>query len=340
MRLVTFVVDGVEKVGIVDSGEVYDLRECLEASKLGDPATADSVPALLAAGAAARQRAEEAVAWARTHSVPLARPLEWTLLRAPIPRPGKLLCLAGNYADHILEGGGAFPGKEKMIPRFFLKPATVVIGPGETIRLPPSAKWVDWELELAVVIGKAGRDIPVNRAPEHIGGYTVFIDISARELAFRRDLPKQAGDDFFDWLVGKWLDTFGPMGPWVTTADQVSQPDRLGLKLWVNDRLQQDGNTGQMIFSPAEAIAFISQFLTLEPGDIISTGTPAGIGLVKKMSLQPGDQIRATIEELGTLEHPVAALGTDPASEQPTTPLGESRIDPDATSTTGRIVAL
>ena len=149
-----------------------------------------------------------------------------------------------------------------------------------------------------------------------------------------------AGDDFFDWLVGKWLDTFGPMGPWVTTADQVSQPDRLGLKLWVNDRLQQDGNTGQMIFSPAEAIAFISQFLTLEPGDVISTGTPAGVGLVKKISLQPGDQIRATIEELGTLEHPVSVLGAGPATEQPTSPHGEGGIDPDAASTTGRIVAL
>ena len=227
---------------------------------------------------------------------------------APIPQPGKLLCLAGNYADHILEGGGTFAGKEKMIPRFFIKPHTVVVGHGGAIRIPPSTAWADWELELAVVIGKPGRDIPVEAATQHIAGYTIFNDISARELTFRQALPPQPGDDFFDWLVGKWLDTFGPMGPWVTTADEISHPDRLGMKLWHNGALHQHGNTGQMIFSPAEAIAFISQFVTLQPGDLISTGTPAGIGLMKKIKLQPGDHIRGEIDGLGVLENRVEAL--------------------------------
>ena len=168
--------------------------------------------------------------------------------------------------------------------------------------------WADWELELAVVIGKAGRDIAVADAAGHIGGYTVFNDISGRELAFRATLPLQEGDWFFDWQVGKWLDTFGPMGPWLTTADEVPHPDRLAMKLWHNGTLHQDASTGQMIFSPAEAIAFISQFITLEPGDVIATGTPAGVGLTKKIKLQPGDHIKGEIEGLGVLENSVAAL--------------------------------
>jgi 2-keto-4-pentenoate hydratase/2-oxohepta-3-ene-1,7-dioic acid hydratase in catechol pathway len=195
-----------------------------------------------------------------------------------------------------------------MIPRFFSKPCTSIIGTNGTVRIPPSVAWADWELELAVVIGKAGRDISVADAEQHIGGYTVFNDISGRELAFRAELPLQEGDWFFDWQVGKWLDTFGPMGPWLTTADEVPHPDRLSMKLWHNDTLHQDASTGQMIFSPAEAIAFISQFITLEPGDVIATGTPAGVGLSKKIKLQPGDHIKGEIEGLGVLQNTVAAL--------------------------------
>jgi 2-keto-4-pentenoate hydratase/2-oxohepta-3-ene-1,7-dioic acid hydratase in catechol pathway len=309
MRLVTYLRNDVHRVGAVADGRVYDLIDCLRASEKGDPLTAATIPRFLAAGPGANDSAQEAIAWAQARGGrQFVSPIEEVRLQAPIPRPGKLLCLAGNYADHILEGGGTFPGKEKMIPRFFSKPSSAIVGPGEAIRIPSSTTWVDWELELAVVIGRGGRDLPAERARAHIGGYTILIDVSARELAFRGDLPMQPGDEFFDWLVGKWLDTFGPMGPWVTTADQVLRPDRLGMKLWVNDELQQDGNTGQMIFSPAEAIAFISQFVTLQPGDIISTGTPAGVGLARNIGLKPGDRIRGTIDGLGTLENPVEAL--------------------------------
>ena len=309
MKLATFIWKDAERVGAIAEGHIYDLAGCLKASGKGDPAMAASVAALLAAGPIALDRAAEAVVWVQAHGVEReAHPLDQVKLLAPIPRPGKLLCLAGNYADHILEGGGTFAGKEKMIPRFFIKPHTVVVGPGDPIRIPPSAAWADWELELAVVIGKAGRDIAAEQAAEHIAGYTIFNDISARELTFRQALSPQPGDDFFDWLVGKWLDTFGPMGPWLTTVDEIPHPDRLGMRLWFNGELQQNGNTGQMIFSPAEAIAFISQFVTLQPGDLISTGTPAGIGLMKKIKLQPGDRIRGEIDGLGTMENPVEAL--------------------------------
>ena len=309
MKLATYVRENSDRVGVIVNEQLYDLADCLKASEKGDPAMAASTSVFLASGPRASDSAQEAIAWAQARgNEELVQLVEKVILRAPIPRPGKLLCLAGNYADHILEGGGTFPGKEKMIPRFFIKPYTVIVGSGEKIRIPPSAAWADWELELAVVIGKAGRDISVEKAHEYIGGYTIFNDISARELTFRQDLPTQPGDDFFDWLVGKWLDTFGPMGPWLTTADKVSHPDRLGMKLWLNDELQQDGNTGQMIFSPAEAIAFISQFVTLQAGDLISTGTPAGIGLTKKIRLKPGDRIRGEIDGLGVLENSVEAL--------------------------------
>ena len=179
---------------------------------------------------------------------------------------------------------------------------------GDAIRVPASTGFADWELELAVVIGKAGRDLTVAQAAEHIVGYTIFNDISARELTFRKDLPQQEGDWFFDWLVGKWLDTFGPMGPWLTTADEIPDPLNLRMQLWYNGQLQQDANTGQMVFSPAEAIAFISQFITLQPGDIISTGTPAGVGLTKKLRLNPGDQIRGEIAGLGVLANSIEKL--------------------------------
>ncbi len=259
--------------------------------------------ALLAAGSRGLQEANAAVTWAQTQGTQFALPLNQVKLCAPIPCPGKLLCLAGNYASHLLEGGGTFAGKEKMIPRFFSKPCTSVIGTNDAIRVPASTGFADCELELAVVIGETGRNLTATQATDHIGGYPIFNDISARELTFRKDLPVQEGDWFFDWLVGQWLDSFGLMGPWLTTADEVGRPENLHLQLWYDGRLQQDANTGQMIFSPAEAISFIPQFVPVQPGYIISTGTPAGVGHSKKLRLNPGDQIRGEIEGLGVLEN-------------------------------------
>ena len=308
MKLATYKDDNRQRVGAVVDGRIFDLAAALQASGKGDPTQVASVLTLLAAGSRGLQEANAALTWAQTRGSGLARPLDQVKLCAPIPCPGKLLCLAGNYASHLLEGGGTFPGKEKMIPRFFSKPCTSVIGTNDAIRVPASTGFADWELELAVVIGKTGRNLNVAQAADHIAGYTIFNDISARELTFRKDLPMQEGDWFFDWLVGKWLDTFGPMGPWLTTADEVERPEDLRMQLWHNGQLQQDANTGQMIFSPAEAISFISQFVTLQSGDIISTGTPAGVGHSKKLRLNPGDQIRGEIEGLGVLENSVERL--------------------------------
>lgn len=307
MKLATFLHSQQPRVGAVLGEQLVDLAAALQASGEGDPAQAASMLTLLAGGERSLAQAQAAVDWAQARGA-AQQPLAAVKLLAPIPCPGKLLCLAGNYASHIEEGGGKFAGKEKMIPRFFSKPCTSVIGTKDAIRVPASTGFADWELELAVVIGKTGRNLTVAQAAEHIVGYTIFNDISARELTFRQTLPQQEGDWFFDWLVGKWLDTFGPMGPWLTTADEVSRPDNLRMQLWYNGQLQQDANTGQMVFAPAEAIAFISQFVTLQPGDIISTGTPAGVGHSKKLRLNPGDQIRGEIEALGVLENSVERL--------------------------------
>ena len=309
MQLATY--EGFEgvRVGVVEGDQIWDLMAMAEASGLVDTADVADMRALLEAGETGLDGVRATQVWATNNNRSDLRVLrhEVTLL-APLPCPGKLMCLAGNYASHIEEGGGSYIGKEKMIPRFFIKPCSSVTATEQPIRIPPSTAFADWELELAVVIGKRGRDLTPEQAEEHIMGYTIFNDISARELTFRNDLPEQEGDWFFDWLVGKWLDTFGPMGPWITTRDDIPHPDRLRMQLWHNDQLQQDANSGQMIFSPAEALSFVSQFITLEPGDILSTGTPAGVGHVKKVHLEPGDRIKGEIEGLGILENTVEAL--------------------------------
>ena len=309
MKLATYVGQFGERIGVVDGDLIYDLLGSMEATGLGERAWAADMLSLLAAGQDGLEAARASFEWARNKNGPeLKIPLHYATLRAPLPCPGKLMCLAGNYASHIEEGGGSYIGKEKMIPRFFIKPCSSVTATGQPIRIPPSTGFADWELELAVVVGKRGRDLTPQQAEEYIMGYTIFNDISARELTFRNELPEQEGDWFFDWLVGKWLDSFGPMGPWITTRDEIPHPDRLHMRLWHNNELQQDANSGQMIFSPAEALSFVSQFVTLEPGDILSTGTPAGVGHAKKVRLEAGDRIKGEIEGLGILENTVEAL--------------------------------
>lgn len=309
MKLATYHRAQTERTGAVVDDTVIDLAAALEASGTGNPALAACMLSLLQAGPAGLECARQAVSWARERDAgDMMHALDDVILQAPLPCPGKLMCLAGNFADHILEGGGTFHGKEKMTPHFFMKPCTAVLPTRGTIRIPASTKFADWELELAVVIGRQGRGWTPEEAQEAIVGYTIFNDISARELTFRDERPMQEGDYYFDWLVGKWLDTFGPMGPWITTVDEIPDPARLRMQLYLNDELQQDASSGQMIFSPAEALSFISQFITVMPGDIISMGTPAGVGHSKKLRLKPGDRIRGEISSLGTLENTVADL--------------------------------
>ncbi len=232
-------------------------------------------------------------------------------LLAPIRRPGKLLAVAGNFQAHIEEGGGQRVDKTKIVPKLFIKPSSAIIGPGEAVELPSVSNALDWELELAIVIGTRGRDIPVERARDHIAGYSVINDISARSMQWGVPGRVPSGfDDFFDWLNGKWGDGFAAWGPWITTIDSVTpDPNALEMTLKVNDKVWQHGSTADMIFSPEELIAFASRFMTLEPGDVIAGGTLDGTGDAAGVYLNAGDVMHGTIGDLGTLVTPVVATG-------------------------------
>jgi 2-keto-4-pentenoate hydratase/2-oxohepta-3-ene-1,7-dioic acid hydratase in catechol pathway len=224
-----------------------------------------------------------------------------TSLAAPVQYPGVLYMAGANYADHLLEmTGKPPPDKSKCEPFFFLKTTDgTIIGPNETIKLPAFSKKVDWEVEIAVVIGKKGRHIPLDQAMGYIAGYTIINDVSARDKSRRDDVPF-----IFDWIGQKCFDTSAPMGPWITPADQIGDPENLSLKLWVNDTLHQDSNTQQMFFKYAEQISYLSEHVTLNPGDVIATGTPAGVGHGKGEYLKDGDVVRIVIEGIGELINP------------------------------------
>ena len=229
-------------------------------------------------------------------------PLEEVTLLAPLSRPGKILAVAANYQAHVTETGGDRIDKSRISPRLFLKPPTAISGPDEEIELPSVSDQVDWEVELVVVLGRGGKDIPVEKALEHVAGYTVGNDVSARTMdyGYERDTD-DAAVGFFDWLSGKWLDGFAALGPWLLTADEVPDPQALEISLEVNGEVRQRGSTGEMIFSVAEQIAFASRLMTMEPGDLIYTGTPSGVGLVSNRFLRPGDEMTARLAGVGSL---------------------------------------
>jgi len=218
-------------------------------------------------------------------------------LAAPLLYPGKVLCAGANYYDHMAEMG--FPGVKKETQRlffFFKPPRNAVVGPGATVVMPRGTKKYDWEIELAAVIGKTARYVPVETALSHVAGYTIAIDMSARDF-------NQAPDQFykFDWVAGKATDTACPMGPWIVPAEALGDVQNVALKLAVNGTVKQDSSTSQMIYSIAEQIARASQLMTLDPGDVILTGTPAGVGVPKGTFLNPGDKIDAEIAGIGKL---------------------------------------
>lgn len=305
MKLATFERDGKKRLGMVLDGErVLDLSAAA-AGTLANVAEHGSMLSLLEEGEEAPNAVRQIAARAPETAI---YPLSEVQLQAPILYPRKLFCLAGNYAEHIREGGRDVAEKDKVTPRIFMKPpTTTVVGPYDAIRIPPVGQKIDWEAELAVVIGRQGKAIPVEAALDYVVGYTVINDVSERGLKIREREQSAEWDKFFDWLNGKWLDTFAPMGPWIVTADEIPDPQNLAVSLWVNGQQMQQGNTGQMIFSVADLIHYISQIITLEPGDVIATGTPAGVGSSRGIFLKPGDRVRVEIERIGAIENPVEA---------------------------------
>jgi 2-keto-4-pentenoate hydratase/2-oxohepta-3-ene-1,7-dioic acid hydratase in catechol pathway len=231
-------------------------------------------------------------------------------LDAPIRDVPKLLALAGNFRKHVEESGfKAVMSQDVITPQVFSKPpSTTINAPGGAIALRPSNRFLDWEVELAVVIGKRGRDVSPADAMSCVFGYSVINDISERELnGDKLGRTVREFDPFFDWLLGKWFDGSAPLGPEIVTADEIGDPHALNLQLSLNGDVMQSGNTAQMIFDIPETIAYISSVLTLEPGDVIAMGTPEGVGKARGIRLRPGDVMRAEIEGIGVLETSIIA---------------------------------
>ena len=287
MHLVRFEQPGGERrLGVLVGDSVVDVSTAM-------PGVGDD---LVAAALAPRAPLERAVAEARiTHELGAVR------LLAPVPRPRKFLAIAVNYSDHAAELQRDAPA----FPTFFNKQVTCVVGPGDPVHRPRVSDTLDYEVELGVVIGRPCRHVPVERALSVIAGYCVVNDLTCREWQQKA----------FTMTIGKSFDTHGPTGPALVTPDEVPDPQDLWLRTEVNGERLQDGSTGDMIFGVAEQIATLSTSFTLEPGDIIATGTPAGVGVgrVPPRFLQPGDTVRVSVQGLGTLENPVIDEPADTA---------------------------
>jgi len=280
MKLVTFTHNNYSRFGAVDGDEIVD--------GVGECDLPMGMMNFLAAGDAALSAMQKRIA-SGNHRIPLSK----VKLQAPIPRPGKYLAISLNYPDHIAETGRERPE----YPSFFSKQSTCVIGNGDAIQRPKVSDKLDYEGELAFVIGKRCRHVPLEKAYEVIAGYTIANDVSVRDWQFRSPT----------FTVGKSFDTCGPLGPWLVTKDEIPDPHNLNLLTWVDDELRQDSNTKHMLFNCYEMIAYLSQAMTLEPGDVISTGTPSGVGVKMEPRgyLKPGQTVTVEIEGIGRLSNPV-----------------------------------
>ena len=280
MKLVTFTHNNETRTGAVIDNEVVDSK--------GNSAIPSTMIEFLTAGSAALAAMQRQID-SGTGRIALSE----VKLEAPIPRPGKFLAISLNYPDHIAE-----TGKEKPeYPSFFSKQSSCVIGLGDAIFRPKVSDKLDYEGELAFVIGKRCRHVPVDKAAQVIAGFTIANDVSVRDWQIRSPTM----------MLGKSFDTAGPLGPWLVTRDEIGDPHNLNLKTWVDDELRQHANTGQMIFNCYEMIAYLSQAMTLEPGDVIATGTPSGVGVKMQPRgyMKPGQVVSIEIENIGKLSNPV-----------------------------------
>ncbi len=288
MKLVSYLQSGKSRLGALRPGsddQIIDLNRA-------DSSLPDNIIAFLEGGADLRARAQQALAAMPTGS---QTGLAAVTLQAPVPRPGKIICIGLNYRDHAAESGQAIP----TYPVIFSKFANVVIGSGQPIVLPKISQEVDYEAELGVVIGKRAKSVSEADALSYVGGYVPFHDVSARDYQMRTS----------QWVIGKTFDTFGPMGQSLTTADEIPDPQALDIRLSIGGEVLQSSNTRNLIFTVAQLIYHLSAVMTLEPGDLIATGTPGGVGAARspKRFLKAGERVRIEIERLGVLENPVVA---------------------------------
>jgi 2-keto-4-pentenoate hydratase/2-oxohepta-3-ene-1,7-dioic acid hydratase in catechol pathway len=284
MRLATIQTDAGPRAAALQGDAYVDLHAT-------SPELPASVRGLLEGGTALLRQAAEAAA--RPGAV--RHPAAGARLLPPVPDPPKIVCVGLNYRDHAAESGAAIP-KE---PVLFSKFNTALVGHEASIVLPAVSQEVDYEAELVLVVGKAGRHLTPHGAMDYLAGYTVGHDVSARDWQLKKDGRQ--------WLAGKSFDTFAPTGPHLVTADEVPDPLHLGIRLRLNGQTMQDSNTRQMIFSPGALLTYVSQIVTLQPGDLVFTGTPPGVGFVRKppVFLKAGDVVEVEIDGLGTLRNPV-----------------------------------
>jgi 2-keto-4-pentenoate hydratase/2-oxohepta-3-ene-1,7-dioic acid hydratase in catechol pathway len=307
-RLLSYQSGREARAGVLVEDQVYD------AARISGNAAYSSVLAILQDWNDARSSlslaAKRIVAGkSKVKGVPLKR----VKLLAPVLYPGNIYCAGANYTDHMAEmalAQGKTPGPtmkqlgEK--PWHFVKSSrSSVVGPGARVKIPPYTRMMDWEVELAAVIGKAAKDLPVEKALDCVAGYTIADDLSARD-AMRRNMNPPTSPFHFDWVSQKCFDGSCPLGPWIVPASELRDPQDLALKLWVNGELMQDSHTSKMIFDTAEQIAMLSSRVTLQPGDLVLTGTPAGVGMGRKRFLKAGDTVKLWIEGIGDMTHTMA----------------------------------
>lgn len=280
MKLATVSIrGGSPEIVAVDGGRLVRL-------KAAHPDLPSTMIELIAAWDTARDAVQQAVA----RSADVVDPDGSVRFLAPIERPGKIMAMGLNYADHVAEAGLEVPKNQV----WFCKQPNTIHPPYEPIQIPKASASIDYEVELVFVIGKRGRHIPKGEASSYVFGYCVGNDVTARDWQMRTP----------QWVLGKSFDTHGPFGPWITTADEVGDPHRLGIRSIVNDEVRQESNTRELIFNVFDQIAYLSEAMTLEPGDIVFSGTPGGIGAAMKppVFLKAGDRVRCEIDELGALD--------------------------------------
>ncbi len=298
MKLAHYVKDGVTRIGIVSEEFVFDLQNAAERLGLGISKEAGTIDTLLSTGTLESLRQVEVTA--ALNGVPV----ESVRLLSPILNPEKILLLAVNYLSHSKEQGVKPPSE----PYVFTKFRNALIAPGQPILIPRVSKKVDWEVELAVIIGKAGKYIAKKDAMNHVAGYTISNDISFRDFQFSTQLPDGKTTLGLNWAKGKGLDSSFPLGPWLVTKDEIPDPHNLEISLSVNGKTKQRSNTSNMIFKIDSLIEYISAGITLKPGDIISTGTPEGVAaFTGEPFLKHGDVVEGKIDRIGTLRNPVTA---------------------------------
>ena len=303
-KLVTYRSAQGPRAGIVVEEEVFDVAALTGRSSYATMLAIlndwEAAQALLEKAAGIKKRKEKGI------------PLEKVRLLVPVLYPSTIFCAGANYSDHLMEiavARGINPDPDPrtlgLKPWHFIKASRSVVETQSTVPLPEHSRMVDWEAELVVLIGRPAKNVSVDKALEYVAGYTVANDLSARDLSARPHIPDNSPFKY-DWIGQKSFDGACPVGPWIAPAKEIPDPQNLSIKLWVNDVLKQDSHTSKMIFSTAEQIAHLSTRITLHPGDLILTGTPAGVGMARNEFLKAGDEVKVWIERIGTLTYKMA----------------------------------